>query len=277
MKIISSLNLSELMGFLESEEDVLNIIKKVLEKEKIPPFERIYLGSNFCSIYFTYLNIKYYKNILDFSMKYNLKVTLVIPIINEGLFDLALGRIKEILDYSNNIDEITVNDYGMLSFIQSAYPNIKINIGRLLNKDTRDVRFIEFTNMKMIPDNLTYDKFLLDETNVSGLEIDVTHQNIDLNNTKYNIGIHVPYLYQTYGHICEYASINLPGEKKFRPNHKCAIECKRTFILYSSDIANYLKYGRTLYTKIKMPNIYNKDTVRMIFFPVDYIERENHE
>ena len=276
MELINTLNLSEIMNFFESEEDINNLFKR-MEKENFPPSRRIFLGSNFCSIFFTRIDIKYYFNIIKFALNNNLNITLVVPIINEGLFEKAINRIEELEPYFDYIDEITVNDYGMLTYIKDKYPKMKINLGRLLNKDTRDVRYKDFTEIRTIPDNLTFDKILLDDTKINSLEIDVTHSNIDLNNTKYVIGVHVPYLYQTYGHICEYASIGLKDEKKFRPNHLCDFECKRTFIKYKSDVANYIKFGRTVYTKVNVPNIFGKDSVRMIYFPLDYLEREKDE
>ena len=276
MELINTLNLSDIMGFFENEEDLNKLIRS-MESDNYPSFNRIYIGSYFCSRYYTYLGIKYYKNILDFARNAGYKVTLSIPIINEGNLDNAINRTKELETYFDVIDEITVNDYGMLVYISEKYKDKKINIGRLLNKDTRDIRYLEFTNRLTIPDNLTYDKVVGDDIKINSLEIDVTHLNIDLNNTNYIIGIHVPYLYQTYGNVCEYASIEKADEFKFRPNAICSFECHRTHIEYKGEKFSYIKHGRCVFTKIPMPNIYNKDSVRMIFFPLDYLERGKNE
>ena len=105
---------------------------------------------------------------------------MVIPTFSEG--DLEKGKkiIEQLLSLGDGIiDECTVNDYGMLFFLQ--HKKIAINLGRLFMKDYRDLRYQEYYQLpwklKMFTEHM---KQVIKECNVTGCEIDLTHKLMDL-------------------------------------------------------------------------------------------------
>ena len=74
----------------------------------------------------------------------NMKLTLVIPVFSEKDINISKKVISEIISSSEEIiDEVTVNDLGMLFYIKEKF-NIKINLGRLFFKEPRDLRVPEY-------------------------------------------------------------------------------------------------------------------------------------
>ena len=89
-----------------------------------------------------------FDNLIKFAKDWNLKLTLVLPIFSEKDLKLAKKKIIKILQNSKSvIDEVTVNDFGMLTYIQSKFDK-KVNLGRLFFKDPRDVRVNEYYSQK---------------------------------------------------------------------------------------------------------------------------------
>ncbi len=274
MNIHNCLNLCEIMFLFSNYKEIEELIDAYNKNSITNKIERIYIGSNFCSRYYSYLEFKYYENILDYCRYNNLKCTLVTPIINQKEIQFFIKQTSKFENFFDIIDEITINDFGMLYYIKEKYPNMKINFGRMLIKDTRDIRYNEYTNFIHQPEILTFDYSIEKKLNIrlNYYEFDITNKKLDFSNTNYKIAIHYNYLYQTVGNVCEFASIDLPDEKKFRPNGACQFQCMRTYMKYDAKIASYIKFGRTVYTKVNMPEILNLNEYRVILFPLDYLE-----
>jgi len=210
--------------------------------------ERIYIGSNFCSQYF--LSSKYWNTLFEYLQDKDFHLTLVLPIFSEKDLQKGKDKLDFVLKQLPKIDEITVNDYGMLDYIQNNY-NFKVNLGRLFFKDTRDIRVFHLFKNSCTPALLSTD---LEKLNINSVELDLTHQTLDLSmykNVNYIFSIHYPLCYATVGNICKYASINYDIEHKFRPNLPCAQDCFGVYQTFGGNNSafdyKYYLLGRTVY------------------------------
>lgn len=241
----------------------------------ISNYERIYIGSYFCGKYFQHINPEAIKLRLEKSGS-KAPVTLVIPMSGQN----DIERVKEatykivstLCDY---IDEITVNDYGMLEYICSTY-KYPVNIGRLLMKDYRDPRYEDYYAQTIKPKIFTsfFDR-LRENHNITGVEFDPTHQGIDLSKAPcdLNLAVHTPFCYITVGQTCEFASINKSVEYKFRPNSKCGKECTDYSVTYHADEGLQLyRVGRAIYFRNEDCKILSDREFRSIYFPIDKLE-----
>ena len=267
------LNLCEIFTGLYKEKELESIIINILDVEGIRPCERIYIGSYFCSQFFLNLNINHLKELISICNKNDIKLTLVIPTFSQK--DLLKGKIKisKLESYiGNEIDEITVNDYGMLSYIQLSY-SAHINLGRLFMKDYRDPRHGVYFHQSYKP-KIMNESFLrlLDIYNIKGIEFDLTHEELVVKDYPANliIGYHSPYSYMTVGTICELASINKEESQKFRPNNTCSLECMTHSIQYFfEDARKWYRIGRTIYFKNTDCIITSSYRLRKIFSPYE--------
>ena len=100
-------------------------------------YQRIYWGAEFCQNLIP--GLKDTENILRFTRKNNLKLSLVAPFLtDQGLRKLAL--ILTLLK-KNRIcaDEIIVNDWGLLNYLNKHFPGcFELVLGRLLVRQQRD-------------------------------------------------------------------------------------------------------------------------------------------
>lgn len=238
--------------------------------------ERIYIGSSFCSQYF--LKLSDYESIFQLCKKRRICITLTIPVFTEK--DVGAGKEKANVICQSGIgviDEITVNDIGMLSYFQDK-KSYQLNLGRLFFKDPRDCRVPDFYNKKVSPLLLSH---LSDAYwrmfRFSAVELDPTNKELDmsfLEETDINFGVHFPFCYMTTGNICKFASIHRDVKQKFRPNLKCRLECAHICDYYSGHVAQtncdptLLRLGRTLYFEIDTVNCLGKTLSRVIYFPI---------
>ncbi len=250
------------------------VIKQSCDKAGYSDITRIYVGSNFCSQYFCNCKGKVYESILSYCKNRDLKVTLCIPIFSQKDLNKAKNIINELSCYFHSIiDEITVNDYGMLSYIKSEYSDMKINLGRLMNKESRDVRYPEYNEGTYTPKFLSLDASNCCNCSLNSIELDPVMQNIDLTGADIKCAvpaIYIPYCYVTVGQMCEFASIPLPIEKKFRPNSPCNSPCAGTFITYDGKgNTKYAKVGRAVYFKQENVSVKGIEKYREIYQPFE--------
>ena len=179
-----------------------DILEQVIKTNDMDTkIERIYIGSYFCGNYFLHIKLEDIKTLLS-HYKDKIRVTLVLPMFSQHHLEQGKRKLSYILENSKNvIDEITVNDYGMLSYIRNTY-DIKINLGRLFMKDYRDPRYGEYFQQVLKPKIFTnYLAELCRKYGIEGMEFDPTHQVIDFSKAPKNIsiGIHTPLCYLTTG------------------------------------------------------------------------------
>ena len=272
-------NLCELIKqVLASGMTIGEYVEQVRKEKGWDRVGRIYIGSYFCSHYFLHLTEWDFTQIFTYAKQADCKITLVLPVFTQK----NLGSAKKFLDrlscrFDDGIDEITVNDYGMLVYISSKYC-VRVNLGRLFMKDYRDPRYPEYFNQVFSPAGFTKSLYsFIKKYRIHMVELDPTHRELDLSNKpdKVRIAIHTPFCYMTTGQICEYASIAKPLEKKFRPNMECEAECLTHHIEYELEeldpARRVIRLGRTVYFENGDCVVRGADTLREIVFSLDII------
>ncbi len=255
------LNLCEIISTKNiNEKDVLCTLTNLISQH-----QRVYVGSYFCSQYFLKCNI--YKIIYDIAKEKGSGMTLVIPVFSEKDLEKGKKLLTELMDtYGDLIDEITVNDIGMLAYVKKLFDK-KINLGRLFFKDQRDARVPDYYERTITPNLLTYMEYL---DSISLVELDRTNRRVELCNVKdVEVAMHIPFCYMTTGNICKFASINKVVESKFRPNCSCNQECasvyEKTPVSNDEQISELYRIGRTIYHYNN--DIVENDISRIIYFP----------
>lgn len=275
MEQISCLNFCDIMNYLNQEEETIEaIIKKTAKKAGFEHVERIYIGSYFCAQYFLHMDDILFDDIVTQAKNMKIQVTLVIPVIPQKDLNTVLKKLEGYSEYFEDcLDEITVNDYGMLAYIHENY-EVRLNMGRLFMKDYRDPRYPAYFKTVLKPKIFTkYLIRLIEQYQIDGMEFDLTHVSINFENKPKGIviGVHTPFCYMTVGQICEYASINKQIEKKFRPNQSCAKECQETIIRYDmQDCREWIRVGRAIYFDNRDCEIEGVSKYREIYFPVEW-------
>ena len=274
MQPINCLNLCEILPYLEKKRSIQNILKDAMQLAQFTTCKRLYVGSSFCGKYFLHQSDKALTELAEQCREEDIKVTLVLPTFSEGDLKSGKQRINQIIECcKDTIDEITVNDFGMLSYIKENY-NQTINLGRLFMKDYRDPRYAEYFQIPWKPKMFTtYLSSVLKENDIHSCEFDITHKVMDFSDVPCDIipGLHVPYCYQTVGRICEYASISKDISKKFRSNDDCENKCVENYIEYSLPDGNlrYIRFGRTIYFKHPGYEVKGLREYRLIYFPIE--------
>lgn len=275
--MIFCLNLCEISDQNQKYTEILQNLFQEIERSRNVKVERVYVGSSFCSQYF--MNFSSWVNTVDLCRIKKIKLTLVIPVFSESNLSQAKKKIDRILGRAGKIiDEITVNDVGMLNYFQTRN-DLKINIGRLFFKDPRDCRVPTYTKSELSPQLLSSigDKYIGRYT-FDGIELDPTNEVLDLSAAvpyNYSIALHFPFCYTTTGNICKYASIHKPIERKFRPNIKCNMECGNIVDYYSGHVVQtdcdpvLIRIGRTLYFRNNKVTFIGKQLDRLVYFPFE--------
>ena len=275
MQQINCLNLCEILPYLQKKNH--EILESAKQLAGFSVCERIYVGSSFCGKYFLEQSDATLKDLIEICENENIKITLAIPVFSEGDLESGKKKLAHITHMAKDtIDEFTVNDYGMLSYLNSIKDQFHqaINLGSLFMKDYRDPRYEEYFQIPWKPKVFTdYFKKVLEEYNIKTCEFDMTHRDMNFCEVpaRVEIGVHVPFTYQTVGRICEYASIHKDITEKFRPNATCENNCSDNLVRYSVSDGNmeYIRFGRTVY--FRHPGFEAKDLerYRLIYFPLD--------
>lgn len=255
-----------LCDILDESDFKGNTIEKLLQAQCIADADRLYIGSYFCSQYF--LRMDFISEIKKLVEQKHDSLSLVIPIFSERDLSIAKKRIRHILE-ELPIDEVTVNDVGMLSTL-SSISQIKINLGRLFFKDARDIRLASYFNSTLHPASLDQLSDYRTRYGIQYAELDPICTVMDLGNeTDVKLALHVPFGYMTTGNICKYASISKDIQFKFRPNISCNKECQRIYETYAPSPSDYRLYriGRAVYFESAIPATINGSFERLIYAP----------
>lgn len=242
----------------------------LLTVEKV---SRLYFGSYFCSQYF--LQMDFTAELFSFCSKRNLRLSMVLPVFSQK--DIALGKVaieRFLLESAGLIDEITVNDPGMLEFVKQSYNGLKINLGRLFFKDVRDARLADLSQRHIIPVGIGSFSECINYKDINSIELDIISKNMDFDK-EFDISmvaIHTPLSYMTTGNICKFASIHKSIEHKFRPNAPCCMECSYVYE-YNTHILDgrtteFYRIGRTVYANCPEFESATFYANRLIYWPI---------
>lgn len=269
------INLCDIFSMNEREEYIEMSITKIQDMmgKKI---ERIYLGSYFCERFF--LKFRGYQELIKYCKEKKICATLVVPVFSQNTLCKGKQRIYEICECLESlIDEVTVNDLGMLYHIETLN-KYKVNLGRLFLKNPRDCRVPEYTNSIISPGFLSkLNQESWKKHKINSIELDPTNRTLDASEIKsldIEIALHSPFCYMTTGKICKFASIHKDIEGKFRPNINCKMECMSIIDTYAGHVAStncnpiIYRIGRTLLFENNEAKIVGKNLERLIYFPV---------
>lgn len=269
------INLCDIFSMNAREEYIEMSIAKIenMTKKKI---KRIYLGSYFCDRFF--LNFKGYHDLLQYCKVKKIHATLVVPVFSQNTLCKGKKRISEICECLEGvIDEVTVNDLGMLCHIKNLN-KYRVNLGRLFFKNPRDCRVPEYTDSIISPGFLSkLNQEIWKKQLINCIELDPTNRILDVSEIKsldVEIALHSPFCYMTTGKICKFASIHKDIDKKFRPNVNCQMECMSISDTYTGHVVPtncdpiIYRIGRTLLFENNESEIVGKNLERLIYFPV---------
>ena len=260
------MNCLNLCDLIEVKDFQNKTLEELISVSDIADLERLYIGSYFCSQYF--LMMDFIDELSLFLKKTPFKLTLVIPVFTEKDLISAKEKIDFILK-ELPVDEVTVNDVGMLSALSLDY-SIRLNLGRLFFKDERDIRAQYLYQKTTHPAEFGRIDDYFKQYPVYCAELDPISKVIDLqNDTDIRVALHEPFCYLTTGNICKYASVDIKTDHKFRPNAPCKKECQKIHEIYTPDSSDYKLYriGRTIYFPTTKPQIVNGHIDRTVFFP----------
>lgn len=273
MKKQLCLNFCEILeNILLNAPKVETVIQNAMELAGYTECERIYVGSYFCSQYVLNTSMGLMKKLLDGANRMGIPVTLVLPMFTEKDLSRGKEKIAEFIPYfQKEIDEITVNDYGMLEYIHQKF-SLRINLGRLLFKDYRDPRYGEYYHQTSKPKYFSKQFLTIcREYHINSLELDIPHERLELSDAPEDItiSVHIPYTYMTVGMVCEFASIPYEISNKFRPNLPCNKDClKNRLISNVIEDRTYIKIGRTVYFEHAEAQVDGTKGYREIFAPI---------
>jgi len=267
------LNLCDLLD----RTDLLNDnIQKLIHLPELVDAQRIYIGSYFCSKYF--LGIDFAEELKCFLKEHPKKITLVVPISSEKDLLATKKQLQQLLN-KLPVDEVTVNDVGMLTSIHKSC-SIRLNLGRLFFKDARDIRLPEFYKQTIHPAALDLLNNYFTNYPIGFAEFDPISSVLDLQtNSEIGLALHEPFGYLTTGNICKYSSIGKSITQKFRPNATCNRQCQGIFEVSMSKTNDYTLYriGRAVYFETERPQTVNGSFERYICFPFHQIVKLRKE
>lgn len=216
-------------------------------------------------------------NFLTYFYVNHFRATLVIPAASEHESIHLKQNIEYFLEYCGNcIDELVVNDYGMLEFaeqLQERYA-IRITAGRLFSKNFRDPRYPAYgkeTAYSFFPGLL--------QNKVSAVEIDIVSEHMDLSEVDSEIQIHAhyPYTYVTCGQNCEFAASTQPEGYRYIGGRGCGLSCMNGYMETSANDSLFLLVGKGVYTKSNLSTSYARKPDRFIYWPADEFLKPGNE
>ena len=254
-------------------EESLDAILAAVQKD-VKKIERLYIGSSCCPNFFLHCGI--YPKIIAYCRESNIKISLSVCVFPQSFVKIGMRAIQGLLsDGDGVIDELLVNDIGMLRFVTNC-SKVKIVLGRLFFKDPRDGRFPKFIARRVAFSLLSYHR-LLEEWHPFGIEIDPVSDEIDLSSIAglvEHVALNSPFCYMCCGNVCRAASAFKPLDKKFRASAPCALECLETASVHTDrlrkDSRTLFIIGKTVYfsqpsVKVVLPQ---GCSLRRLFFPL---------
>jgi hypothetical protein len=226
-------------------------------------FTRVYFGNEFCQHLIPGLGKL--RRIQGLCRERELNFSLLTPYVT----DKGIKRLKPLFDFlvaSAPDTEVIVNDWGVLRMLKRNYPELRLVLGRLMNKMLRDPRVTGLykqtapeTVIKTLNEPAmgapVYQQFLTG-LDIKTLEFDVLLQGMDFShlvNAGVTVSIYVPYGFVATGRVCMIGSMHLPKPKKFDVDIKCSFECQEytTELRYASTVnqvdQKYFQKGTTVF------------------------------
>lgn len=223
--------------------------------------EYIYVGSYFCDRYFLYTPEEVWQLCLNKAADASYKTVLVIPLPGQSLLQQVCDKVTELVN-TGKVCELVVNDPGMLRWCGKRFPEMPLWSGRLMSKDIRDPRY----NMEI----QTLDRYELVSggtmygVNIRGVEADPIFPLKVKQSSKCRLAVHTPYAYISASRYCEFGSVSLPLDKKFRLDTACGRQCISSSIKYRNKGLTFYKVGRAILTDQQNMDFNSLEDIRII-------------
>lgn len=245
---LNSIEMIGLKAFIEKENSFSSVVKEACLNDfsDLKEFNRMYFGNEFCD--FLIPSVNDIKQVLKVCKNSNIEFSLVLPYITEN----NIQKIDEILIYLSEVNdnsedkqiEVVCNDWGLVSVINKNFGKLKIVIGRLLDKMSKDARLTSSDYKKLFDKNSmeylqstniyaeSYLKFL-DKYNVSRVELDCPPQGLRLNSPvksasdrEIQVSLYVPFGFLTTGRMCMMRFLSQEGQNKYSLETDCQRMCQ---------------------------------------------------
>jgi len=253
--------------------DIFWNYEEISQIDKVKPKSccRIYIGSYFCQNYFMSLKAYPVNALFQWCRKQEIQITLVVPICSQGRLGECKHLIGELCKEDALIDEICVNDVGMLDYVSSNFGQ-KIFLGRLFMKEQRDPRNPKLRYQQHAAGCLdAMIKQLLLQYKIAGVEFDKIYNSMEIPSelSTYILGVHAPYAYITTGRMCMYAGMHKQGAMQFETDGGCQLECRQKRTCFSSQDGFFMKIGRTVYYPSVPCDYKFSGCIREIYWPCE--------
>ena len=269
-QISVSLNLCDIIGRLP--KDVPAAINSLIQAMPYEKADRLYVGSYYCDTYFLNTAPTVWEALFAYAANTGKKVTLVLPPVFEKDFEKIHSRTLALIQAAPGVlDELTVNDFGALCCFENN-ASVRLYFGRLLQKDSRDIRYEDFFNdthtHRVFSD---YYKQFFAEHHICGLELDCTHATISIpaHCDALTVAVHTPYCCTSVGSICEFAAVHRTGPQKFLYAGPCRGECNSMLLecTYEKKYP-YVRLGRSVQFDNSNCKILSAQPYRTVYSPV---------
>jgi hypothetical protein len=226
-----------------------------------PGIDRWYIGDEFCAGRLP--SAKRTAEFVRLAREAGVGLTLLTPVLTDDQID-GLIPVLECLSDPSAPAEITVNDWGLLFFLKECFPDLRLSLGRLLNKGFKDPRLGPPETVAADADAETDRAFLGHATfdqprfreKVSALGVRRLERDLmpydgrtTFEDGPQAVSVYFPFGYVTTGRVC-WPSTFAPGRgEDFMPRQDCARTCEdRPLALRHPDAAFHIRQsGNTIF------------------------------
>jgi hypothetical protein len=263
-------------------DDSFNNSLNIVSGLHLPLPTRVYIGAEFCDRLLLNANFNILTPFIKELKSKGFFVTLIMPHSTQSLFKSNYEILKRMLDKGKDvIDEISVNDFGLLNYINNDLQgmNLRFNAGRLLDKSLRESRMDIYSvddirkNKNMISKlpilTNEYDR-IYNKFNISYVETDIPNQKVFsiIDNANYKLALHFPRTFLSKAYYCEFSSIGKSAINKFILDGVCENQCNNQYKIFYEDSIKLYKVGNAIFSKIDDQSLLKKfeeKTNRIIF------------
>jgi len=210
--------------FISKVEDLKHVTQE---------YARLYFGVEFCQNLIP--SEEDLGRVLEFTSEKKMLFTFVTPY----LTDEGMKKIKPLLSLiagNHPGSEIVINDWGLMEWINRAYPGLNLLLGRLLTKQKRGPQILSLVGR--VPENMIrhFRQSNADSPILSGFLIARQIKRIELDNLFQGLSrplaslkgsLYMPFAYITTTRICLFNSCGDKSGKPSRAITPCSKECRK--------------------------------------------------
>lgn len=222
------------------------LIKDLEYVDRIRRFDKVYFGSETCEEFIPSLDLL--SKVSEYTAR---KVTLVTSIIT----DKGLNRIKLLIESNIDkyVDEIIVNDLGLLRYLKKSNFSFKIIMGRLLDK------IIGFQDPDFFRE---YDIARRVYSTSTKNDNEMSHENHDVINFDY----YYPYKTMSVTRLCKFRFQNTKFEEKIKLD--CSKTCKGNLLEIKNDYLDNTLLDGNAFIEYRNQDVPRINYLRLVFQPL---------